>query len=106
MKTIVYAINMYTPIGVRHGMMSATMIQDKIMGTIEILEHSGPFEGTVEEDGNCTIKGSIKSLMKTIEYIATGKITRDDICLQLQSKKNTFRIMGVASMTEGEKEYE
>lgn len=101
-----YTISMQTPIGVKHGELSAITKQNKITGTIEILEHIGPFEGVIESDGNCVINGKIISLMKTIEYIATGKITNEDVCLQLKSEKNSFVISGVASLVEGEKIYE
>lgn len=101
-----YLINMHTPIGVRRGVLFATIKQDRISGTINILERTEAFEGIIEEDGHCVIKGNIISLMKTIEYVATGRFTEDDVSLRLKDKKSTFMIYGVASLTEGDKIYE
>ncbi|MGN0480019.1 MAG: hypothetical protein ACI4EV_00450, partial [Lachnospiraceae bacterium] len=98
--------SMVTPIGTRQGTMSVMLEQNKISGTLDILENTGNFHGTVNDDDCCTIEGSIISLTQTIEYIATGKITKDKISLQLKGKKNTFLLFGVAALTEGEKIYE
>ncbi len=106
MKTIKYNIRMYTPIGVKTGIMFATMNEDKISGTIELLKHTEPFNGSIAENGECEISGRIISLMRAIEYIASGQITPTSVQLLARGERNTFKITGEVIEAEGEKVYE
>lgn len=105
MKEIKYSISMFTPIGMKRGIMFATMNENQISGTMELLEHKEPFDGIIEKNGECKIRGRLISLMRTIEYTASGKITPSTVQLLLRGERNTFEISGKALAMEGEKMY-
>ena len=94
--SINYDICMNTPIGVRVGHMTVLRSMDTVNGYLDILKHSEPFEGTIDSDGNCKITGKIITLMRTINYAATGKITSDSLSLSLTDDCHVLKITGTA----------
>lgn len=96
MKKRKYDITMSTPIGSRYGTIHLILADSRINGTLDLLEHSEPFSGTIDRNGNCKIYGHLITLMRTIEYTAIGRITEKAIELSLQGEKNTFKITGIA----------
>lgn len=101
MDNTIYDIVMKTPIGLRYGTISLCSNGSNLNGTLDLLEHSEPFDGTIDNDGNCTICGHIVTLMRTIHYTAVGKVSESSIELSIQGERNIFRITGVAA---GERE--
>ncbi len=89
-----YDIVMTVPIGKRHGNMYVQINGDEISGTIDILGASESFSGTIQNDGCFEIIGNLKTLVSTIPYHSTGKITTDEIELTLLCPKNKFYITG------------
>lgn len=101
MKNIKYNITMYTPIGSRYGTINLFLADNLINGTLDLLEHSEPVNGSIDNKGNCKINGRLVTLLRTIEYTAVGKVTEKAIELSLQGERNIFRIKGIA-VTESE----
>ena len=66
-------------------------------GHLDILKHSEPFEGTIDSDGNCKIFGKIITLMRTINYEATGKITPASLELSITDDRHVLKIIGTPS---------
>lgn len=91
-----YDICMKTSMGSRYGKMRVVMEQSKLIGLIDVLKQPEAFTGEIDENGNCTIYGKLVTLMQTIPYVATGKISADSIFLILQGGQSTFEINGVA----------
>lgn len=89
-----FNVCMNTPIGVRVGHMTVLRILDTVTGHLDILKHSEPFEGTIDSDGNCKIFGKIITLMRTINYEATGKITPDSLELSITDDRHILKIIG------------
>lgn len=100
---MIYNIVMKTPVGLRYGTITLRLIDNQVYGTLDLLEHSESFRGTVDRDGNCTICGSLVTLMRTIRYTAVGKVSQKAIALSLQGERNIFEITGIA-VPEGEVE--
>ena len=96
MSDIVYNIVMKTPVGLRYGTMTLCMIDNRVYGVLDLLEHAEAFNGTVDSDGNCTICGCLVTLTKTISYTAVGKVSPKTIALSLQGDRNIFEITGIA----------
>lgn len=96
MKKGKYIIEMDTPIGPKFGIMKVCISGSMINGTLNLLEHSEPFSGTININGKCEIFGQIITLLRTIEYKAVGVITEKTVELSLQGDRNVFRIMGNA----------
>lgn len=91
---IAYDVRMNTPIGVRLGHMTVLRNLDTVSGHLDILKHCEPFEGTIDSDGNCKIFGKIITLMRTISYEATGKITPDSLELSITDDRHILKIIG------------
>lgn len=90
----VYDIQMKTPIGIRLGRMTVHKNFDRVNGCLDILNHSEVFEGIIDINGNCDIVGKIITLMKTINYKASGKITSDGLNLFIKDRHYVFEITG------------
>lgn len=101
MKKRKYIITMNTPIGLRHGTILLILTDSCINGTLDLLEHSEPLYGSIDDNGNCKISGRLITLMRTIEYTAIGRITEKAIELSLRGERNIFKITGIA-VTESE----
>ncbi|MGN1203938.1 MAG: hypothetical protein ACI4SA_02670 [Lachnospiraceae bacterium] len=97
MENRTYNIVMDTPVGSRYGTIRLNSAENHIHGTMDLLGHSEPFDGTMDGNGNCTLNGRLITLMRTIEYTAIGKITEMAIELSLQGERNIFRITGIAA---------
>ena len=91
---ISYNIRMRTPIGIRFGHMAVYKNYGKLSGYLDILRHIEPFEGTVDEEGNCELYGKIITLVRTISYAATGKITPDGLKLLINDENHVLEITG------------
>lgn len=89
-----YNINMRTPIGDRKGQIYVCQDSGKLSGKLNILEHSEPFEGTIDDVGNCKITGEMITLMRRVSYEATGRITPDGLMLSLPDEQNMLVITG------------
>lgn len=92
-----YNIRMRTSIGIRLGHMTVCRTEGTIHGSLDILRHSEPFAGTVDADGNCRINGKIVTLMRTIDYAATGRITPNSLILSFTDDRHVLEITGTPS---------
>ena len=91
-----YDIRMKTPVGIRLGHMTVRRCVDALSGYLDILRHSEPFEGTIDSDGNCKLFGKMITLMRTVNYEATGKITPDSLSLSFIDGRHVLKITGTA----------
>lgn len=89
-----YNICMYTPMGEKKGTLTADRRGNLLTGWLNILGHKEPFEGVVDEMGNCRITGFYITLMRHVPYVATGKITTSSIQLQVKGLRNVFALSG------------
>lgn len=98
-----YDITMMTPVGARYGTMAFTVKNCEIHGILNILKKENPFSGTMDEAGNCRIRGEITTLMQRILYDAAGQISSSALYLKLTGAQDCFEISGTA-VPEAEKE--
>lgn len=96
MRTGTYQIRMQTPMGERTGTMEVQFEGGSISGRLNLLQHSEPFEGSIGPDGACRISGRLITLMSTIPYTATGRITPEAVELSLQGGRSCFAVTGTA----------
>lgn len=92
-----YAIEMQTPLGIKPGTIKVNISQNKISGYLDVMNHSEPFWGKINEDGYCVFSGNIVTLMRTIKYEASGKMEEDKISLAIYGERNVFQVVGTAS---------
>lgn len=91
-----YDIVMKTPIGARYGTMVLNCENNHLFGEINLLKASQPFDGFIDENGNCSFCGTLISLVRTIHYKAVGRISENAIELKLSGERNQFNVSGVA----------
>lgn len=93
-----YSVFMQTPLGRKQGVMTASVNQNVLKGWLDILGHREPFEGTIDPQGICTISGTFITLMRTVSFVATGKITASSVNLQMREERNVFELTGIPCM--------
>lgn len=89
-----YHIQMQTPLGSRAGTLEVQIDEDKVRGYLNVLKNLNPFEGTIDENGYCSIRGTLVTLMSSIPYTATGQITPNSLSLSLKGGRNLIPITG------------
>ena len=91
---------MQTPLGSRSGTLEVQIENSQIRGHLDVLKHLEPFEGNIDENGYCSISGTLVTLMSSIPYTATGQITPDSVRLSLKGGRNLFPITGTIDQEE------
>lgn len=102
MSEFFYQIIMRTPIGAKHGVMSAQIDGTNLSGNIELLKHREPFTGTINGRGDCTITGRLVTLMRTIPFSGNGRIDADSVFLSIDGGRERFVIEGFPAPTKKE----
>ncbi|MGN0986090.1 MAG: hypothetical protein ACI4OU_06295 [Candidatus Enterenecus sp.] len=95
-----YRVLMRTPIGDRWGTMEVQIERNRATGRLNILKRTEPFDGSVDENGDCRLTGRLVTLTQTIPYTATGRILPDSLQLRLEGGRHMFPMMGVADSQE------
>ena len=90
-----YNILMQTPVGVKYGTISFNVTDGKISGEMDMLNHCEPITGTIDEFGYCHITGQIVTLVRNIDFKATGRIYNGNLNLSARGERNAFEITGV-----------
>lgn len=91
-----YDICMNTPVGVKKGRLTVNRCSDVISGILNILKHNQPFEGKIDAEGNCEIKGTLITLLRTVNFVATGKIMSGSLSLSFKDGSHILKITGKA----------
>lgn len=86
--TMIYDVRLSTPVGKRKGIMTVHKEHGRVYGTLDILGHSESFEGCLSSEGSCIITGTVKTLMRTINYIASGFINDSELSLTVTDKNS------------------
>lgn len=97
-----YSVVMQTPIGKKYGTLKASISENFISGWLDMLKHRQPFEGTIDNSGNCMISGTLITLMRTVSFIATGTLTASSVNLHMQGERNIFELSGVPCVKGGD----
>lgn len=90
----IYDIILHTPLGKKKGELKAKIENGKLNGFLSVLGHTEPIEGTVDESGNCSLKGKFVSLMKSVDFSADGTIDYDALRLAVKGDAGYYEIMG------------
>ena len=90
----IYDIILHTPLGKKAGELKAKIENGKLSGFLSVLGHTEPIEGTVDENGNCSVKGRLHSLMKSVDFTADGTIDYDALRLAVKADASYYEIMG------------
>lgn len=96
MQKITYNIALRTPLGIRNGKMDIQIRGKQISGMMHLLNRSETFRGQLDDGGKCSLKGKLVTLMRTIPYQASGRITEENVELSLVGDRESFRLTGEA----------
>ena len=96
------SIVMQTPLGKKYGTLLASVTGSCVRGWLEVLAHREPFEGKIDKAGNCRITGKLTTLLRTVTFTATGKLTAAAANLRLQGERNIFELTGIPCPKGGE----
>lgn len=89
-----YDVQMRTPLGSRSGTLEVEIEKGRVTGSLDVLKHAEPIEGSIDEAGTCCLRGKMITLMSTIPYTATGQMTMDSLELFLRGGRNVFHMTG------------
>lgn len=90
----IYDVLMNTPLGKRKGELKAKIENGKLTGFLSLFGHTEPIEGTVDENGNCSLKGKFITLMQSVEFTADGTIDWDTLRLAIKGDCGYYEIIG------------
>lgn len=94
-----YKIELQTELGTKSGTMQLFIDGRKANGILTVLHHSEPFSGNINPDGSCTFRGKIVSLLNEICYVASGKLSGNELSLTVDLGKSSYPLYGVISDT-------
>lgn len=90
----IYQVILHTDIGKRMGKLRISVTKGKIKGMLCLLGKETECEGTVDDKGNCRIKGTLNTLKNRIEYIATGNLLPSELLMTFKYKNKAYRLQG------------
>lgn len=90
----VYDIILQTPVGRKTGELKAKIENGRLKGFLSVVGHTEAIEGTVDENGRCSLVGKMVSLARDICFTADGTIDHDAIRLALRGEEGYYEIMG------------
>lgn len=98
--TKTFAVTLNVPLGIRKGIMTFHIEGSRISGELNILGHRESFTGCVIEDDESdsglriSIRGTLSTPIRHIEYEGTGSIESDRVHLLLQTKSKSYWLHG------------
>lgn len=96
----IYDILLSTPLGKKRGELTAKVENGKLVGYLSLLGHTEPIDGSVDENGNCELKGKLITLLNTIPFTADGTIKRDSLRLRVRGKRGIYEMLGASRRQE------
>ena len=85
-----YKICMSVPLGRRNGTMLLRESNGIVDGWMEVMAQRNGLKGSLSDDGHTSISGSIKTLMNTVQYTASGTICGPNILLNLKTSCGAY----------------
>ncbi len=89
-----YNITMKTPLGIRYGTMTFVRKGSSVFGQIDILKCTEEYNGSVDSEGICHLKGCLTSPVRRIPFTAEGRIDEKIIDLIITEERNVFHMTG------------
>ena len=100
MSEHLYEVYMYTPMGTKSGLLLIQQEGNCLSGWLDILMTKEPIVGTIDEEGKCLIEGVFITLLNSVHFTATGRLTDSQIDLTMEDDENRhFQMSGNSSNT-------
>lgn len=90
----IYDIVLNTPLGKKKGELKTKIENGRLSGYLSLLGHTEPIEGTVDNDGKCSLKGRFITLIKSVNFTADGRFYYDALQLSLKGDRGEYEISG------------
>ncbi len=85
-----YRIRLVVPLGVRNGTMTLHETEGNIDGWLSVMGEKNSFSGTLTENGQITVAGTLRTLIATIYYSAVGTISGREILMNLKTNSGAY----------------
>ncbi len=89
-----YRVSVRVPLGIRNGFLRLHIYDSKVSGQLELLGKTEKVEGSMTADGTMRFKGLLTTPIRSVEYVADGKMEADSICLHLTSGLSHYTLNG------------
>ncbi len=89
-----YRVGVKVPLGIRNGFLRLHIYDSEISGQLELLGKTEKVEGSITADGTMHFKGLLTTPIRSVEYVADGKMEDDSICLHLTSGLSHYTLNG------------
>ena len=96
MAEYTYSIVMQTPLGEKSGILHLNINNERASGWLNVLGKKNLFTGEIDHDRKVILRGSIETIVSTVEYTAKGYIHDEAINLNLYGRQAVFNISGTA----------
>ena len=99
----VYNVLLHTPLGKKKGELvidcgdAEFLNGGKLNGYLLIFGHKEDIKGEIFEDNSCLFEGRFVTLLKIVDFKAKGKITKDEVSLELIGNSGSYRLTGSIS---------
>ena len=90
MSEKIYRICLSAPLGARNGTMKLRTSGDTADGWLNVMNEKNRFSGTISDDGRLTLSGTIRTLISTVHYTATGTLSGKRILLNLKADSGAY----------------
>ena len=74
-----YRVSVKVPLGIRNGFLRLHIYDSEISGQLELLGKTERVEGSMTTDGTMHFKGVLTTPIRSVEYVAEGKMEADSI---------------------------
>lgn len=86
-QTRTFDVVLMTEIGPRYGTMEVVIDDGQVAGSLKLFGESHAFSGKYAVDGQCRLEGIMKTLMRSIHYVATGYMDGERVALTLRGNE-------------------
>lgn len=94
MAHYLYDITMKTPLGDRSGQLFLNCENRQCQGMLTLLGAKTHIQGTLDEKGCCELRGELRTLIRSLPYLASGTLLPDRLSLTLLAGGHNYAVQG------------
>ncbi len=85
-----YRVCLSVPLGERLGTMSVQESNGRVTGWLEVMDHRNALSGKLTSDGHIELTGTLRTLISTVHYTASGIISGRRILLDMKTSSGAY----------------
>lgn len=94
MENYLYAITVKPSIGKCYGELALDSLRGACAGTLGLLGTKNAISGDIRQDGEGMVGGMLKTLLRSLPFIASGSFAEDSLKLKLTCGSRTYDLYG------------